>query len=142
MQCNRCGSREYFKNGKTNGVQRYKCKGCGKYFSAQPRKFSFADKERALDMYLNNVGVRKIARFIGASPALIVRWIQGFGEQLSHQLQRAGNQCNETVPDVIEMDKIYSFVQKNSNERLYGLLIVEEKVVLLRMSSEKASVQP
>ena len=79
MQCTRCGSTHYRKNGSSHGVQRYVCKACGCYFSARPRKFSYADKQRALDMYLNNVGIRKIARFMGASPALIVRWMKAFG---------------------------------------------------------------
>ena len=140
MQCTRCGSHHYRKNGTSHGVQRYVCKACGCYFSARPRKFSYADKQRALDRYLNNVGIRKVARFMGASPALIVRWIKAFGAQLSRQLQQAAQSVEDTVPDVIEIDEIYTFVQKNGSVPSYGLLIVADRVVLLRMSSVKASL--
>ena len=133
MQCTRCGSTHYRKNGTSHGVQRYVCKTCGCSFSARPRKFSYADKQRALDRYLNNVGVRKIARFIGTSPALIVRWIKAFSTQLSQQLQQAAESVETAVPDVIEMDAIYTFVQKNGSVPAYGLLIVEDRVVLVRM---------
>ena len=142
MQCTRCGSHHHRKNGTSHGVQRYVCKACGCYFSDRPRKFSYADKQRALDMYLNNVGIRKVARFMGASPALIVRWIKAFGTQVSHQLQQAAESVEATVPDVIEMDEIYTFVQKNSSAPSYGLLIVADKVVLLRMSSVKGCPPP
>ena len=115
---------------------------CGCYFSARPRKCSYADKQRALDRYLNNVGMRKVARFMGASPALIVRWIKAFGTQLSHQLQQAAQSVEAEVPDVIAMDAISTFVQKNGSAPSYGLLIAEDKVVLLRMSSAKESLPP
>ena len=91
-------------------------------------------------MYLNNVVIRKVARFIGASPALVVRWIKIFGAQLVEQLQQAAELVEAEVPDVIEMDEIYSFVQKNSSAPSYGLLIVEDRVVLLRMSSAKGAL--
>ena len=139
MQCTRCGSTHYRKNGTSHGVQRYVCQACGCSFSARPRKFSYADTQRALDMYLNNVGIRKVARFMGASPALIVRWIKAFGAQVSQQLQQAAESVEAEIPDVIEMDEISTFVHKNGSVPSYGLLIVEDRVALLRMSSAKGS---
>jgi hypothetical protein len=70
-------------------------------------------------MYLNNVGIRKIARFVGASPAGVLRWIrkahQGVAPGLARQDARADDE-----PDIIEMDEIYTFVQKNSSARWSG----------------------
>ena len=50
----------YKKNGKYKGSQRYICKDCSRSFSDKIRKFIFADKEKFLELYLNNVGIRKV----------------------------------------------------------------------------------
>ena len=118
----RCGAQDFRKNGTYQGVQHYWCRSCGGYFSDQPRKFTFADKAKALDMHLNNVGIRKIARFTGASPALIGRWMKAFGARLQAQIAAAGEQVAMSAPDVIEMDEAYAFVQKNSGAPSYGVL--------------------
>jgi hypothetical protein len=65
-------------------------------------------------MALNNVGIRKIARFTGASPALVLRWIQQAHAQMAARLRRAADALQTQGPDVIEMDEIYTFVQKNT----------------------------
>ena len=137
LVCTHCGSSVFKKNGSYKGVQRYRCQNCSRFFSDQPRKFRFEDKEKALEMYLNNVGIRKTAQFIGASPALIVRWIKAFYEQVSQQLIQSSHRIVDARPDVIEMDEIYTFVKKNSSGQSYGVLIVGEQVALLRTTSEK-----
>ncbi len=139
IHCTRCGSSDYRRNGSHGGVQRYRCRGCGAYLNDRKRKFDYSDKARALDMYLNNVGIRKVARFMGASPASVVKWVRSAGARLSRQLAQASREVAEQLPDVIEMDEIYTHVQKNSIVPSYGLLILDGKPVLLRMSSAKAS---
>ncbi|MCL2298149.1 MAG: hypothetical protein FWC38_02790, partial [Proteobacteria bacterium] len=74
MQCTHCGSTSYVKNGSYKGSQRYRCKDCGRAFSDKVRKFTYADKERFLHMYLNNVGIRKSALFMGCSSSMPNRW--------------------------------------------------------------------
>lgn len=135
--CTHCGSSSHKKNGTYNGIQRYRCQDCKRYFSDIPRKFTYQDKKRAIDMYVNNVGIRKTAQFIGASPALIVRWIKSFAEQLSQQLVVASQGVLDTRPDIIEMDEIYTFVQKNGSKQSYGVLIAGDRVALLPFISAK-----
>ena len=135
MVCTHCGSGDYRKNGSYKGVQRFYCRTCTGYFSTRPRKFDYAAKARVLDMYLNNVGIRKSARFVGASPALVLRWLRAAGHQLAEQLRRTSQEVEEALPDVIEMDEIYTFVKKNGSGQSYGLLILGPKAVLLRTSS-------
>ena len=84
-------------------------------------------------MYLNNVGIRKIARFLHCSSPLVVRWIKVFGKQVSAQLQNNAHKVSHQMPAIIEMDEIYTFVKKNSKGQLYGLLIVGEQVGLFPM---------
>lgn len=114
MQCPRCGSGELWKRGPKNGAQRYECRGCGRYFTDKPPRFSAEVKAKAIDMYLNNVGIRKIARFVGASPAGVLRWIRKEHAAVQGRLAQAAR-AEPVQPDVIEMDEIYTFVQKNSS---------------------------
>lgn len=135
MECHHCGSGAYRRNGSYRGVQRYLCKQCGRSFSANGERFDRATKARALDMYLNNVGIRKIARFTGASPAGVLKWIRKAATAMAERLERTAGQMRTGLPEVIEMDEIYTFVQKNSGEPSYGLLIAGDKVALLRITS-------
>ena len=84
-------------------------------------------------MYMNKVGIRKIARFIQCSPALIIRSIKAFSKRIACQLEQAAQQVKTQVPDLIEMDEIYTFVKKNVKEQSFVLLILGSKVVLLPM---------
>ncbi len=116
MECPRCRSSELRKTGLKKGAQRYCCKGCGRYFTDKPPRFSAELKARAIDMYLNNVGIRKIARFVGASPAGVLRWIRKEHQLVQARLAQAAP-AQATQPDIIEMDEIYTFVQKKISAR-------------------------
>ena len=141
MQCTHCGSLRYVKNGSYKGVRRYICKDCGRYFSDKVRKFTYKDKEKFLQMYLNNVGIRKAALFMGCSPSLLVRWIREFAENLRQKLSKASQSLEDGLPDIIEMDEIYTRVKKGGIVHRYGLLILEDEVKLLRISSEEKEIQ-
>ena len=132
MECTHCGSLEYVKNGCYKGSQRYICKICFRSFSDKVRKFTYSDKERFLELYLNNVGIRKAAKFIGCSPSLLVRWVREFAKNFKRQLELANNNLSEDViPDIIEMDEIYTRIKKGDQGCRYGLLIVGGEVKLL-----------
>ena len=134
MQCVHCGSKDYVKNGSYKGVQRYKCKECNRAFSDKVRKFTYADKERFLLMYLNNVGIRKAALFMGCSSSMPVRWVREFAENLRRRLRKASKDIESKLPDVIEMDEIYTRIKKGATDFPYGLLILGGEVRLLRLS--------
>ncbi|MDR0247491.1 MAG: hypothetical protein LBI16_03725 [Burkholderiales bacterium] len=135
MQCTRCGSTDYVKNGSYKGSQRYICKECHKAFSDRVRKFTYADKERFLRMYLNNMGIRKSALFMGCSSSMPNRWIREFAQNLRRRLQKAEAMLEEgKIPSIIEMDEIYTRVKKGAQESKYGLLILEGQARLLRIS--------
>ena len=133
LLCIHSGSNNFLKNGSYQGLQRYKCKLSNRYFSSKHRKFTYQDKAKAIEMYMNKVGIRKIARFIQCSPALIIRSIKAFSKRIACQLEQAARQVKTQVPDLIEMDEIYTFVKKNVKEQSFGLLILGSKVMLLGM---------
>ena len=132
MTCRHCGSEKTRKNGSNYGVQRYKCNTCGRTFVSKEPKFSKKTKQKALLMYLNNVGIRKIALFLGASPPAVLKWIKQKHVLLQELTDNFQADVSENA-DIIELDEIYTFVQKNSNELPYGLLSLGEKTVLLRL---------
>ena len=139
--CHHCNSMEFRKNGTHEGVQRYFCNGCRRTFTSRGERFSKEIKEKALEMYVNNVGIRKIAKFVGASPAGVLKWIRAAHVRISKQLKDAAQLMEEQKPDIIEMDEIYTFVQKNIKGQSYGLLIVDKKVALLPIALERALKQ-
>ena len=133
IACHHCGGAKFRKNGSSQGIQRYICGECGRSFTNKQPKFDRATKEKALHMYLNNVGIRKIALFVGASPPAVLKWIKKAGEALSERLSDAATQLTHELPDVIEMDEIYTYIQKNSAAQSSGLLILGGKIALLRL---------
>ena len=135
MQCTHCGSINYVKNGSKDNIQQYKCKECGRSFSDKPRKFSYKDKERFLDMYLNNMSIRETARFMGCSSSMPVRWAKELTNNLRKQLYKAGTQLDTKIPDIIKMDEIYARIKRGTTGHQYGLLIVGDEVRLLRISA-------
>ena len=113
MDCPRCHSNDLRKTGRKDGFQRYCCRRCGRYCTDRPRRFSPETKAAAVEMYLNNVGIRRIAHFVGASPAGVLRWIRKEHQAVQARLARQPAARGDE-PDIVEMDEIYTFIQKNS----------------------------
>ncbi len=70
----------------------------------------------AIEMYMNSMGIRVIGRVLGASPAAILKWIRKEHAALAQKLAHAAP-VDTGVADVIEMDKIYTYIQRNGSER-------------------------
>ena len=117
MICPDCRSEALRRSGLKKGAQRYRCRDCGRYCTDRPPRFSAELKAQAVDMYLNNVGIRKIARFVGASPAGVLRWIRKEHARLQTRMAQAEQPAAAAAADIVEMDEIYTFVQKNGSGR-------------------------
>lgn len=142
MRCTHCGSDSYRRNGSHGGSQRYICKDCKRAFSDKVRKFSYDDKERFLMYYLNNVGIRKAALFMGCSPSLLVKWVKELGMNLKKQIEQVSSVLDDGLPDVIEMDEIYTRIKKGLITSSYGLLILDGEIKLLHIPSERDCLPP
>jgi len=132
MACRHCKGVRFRRNGTNRGIQRFICNDCGRTFSCNPPKFGKEIKRQAMLMYLNNVGIRKTALFLGASRTTILNWIKE-GHEMLVELLREFKPDSSEVADIIELDEIYTFVQKNSSGQLFGLLTLGGKSVLLRL---------
>jgi transposase-like protein len=99
-KCKYCGG-GVWKHGINKGIQRYKCKTCGRCSSDSLPKYSDADRRKAIKMYLNNCGVRKTALFMGCSPGTILNWVRETACGLKLE--------NHSIDgDIIEMDEIFA----------------------------------
>jgi transposase-like protein len=116
MDCPSCGGTDLIKRGSKAGHQRYRCRACGRYSTDSPPKFSAQTKAMAIEMYMNSMGIRAIGRVLRASPATVLNWIRKEHAVLQHKLAQAES-TDTGIPDVIEMDEIYTYVQKNSGGR-------------------------
>ena len=113
MVCPGCESSDLIKRGRKSGYQRFVCRRCGRYSTDRQPKFSAQTKAQAIRMYMNSMGIRAIGRVLGASPAAVLTWIRKEHAALQQRLGQAAP-VEEALPDVIEMDEIYTYVQKNS----------------------------
>lgn len=113
MNCPDCSGANLTKRGLKNGYQRYMCKDCGRYSTDKPPRFSAQTKAMAIEMYLNSMGIRAIGRVLKASPAAVLKWIRKDHAEMEQRLARSGT-MQGTEPDIIEMDEIYTYVQKNN----------------------------
>jgi len=99
--CKKCGG-HLWKDGVRAGNQKYQCKSCGKNSTDFVPRFSEEQKQKAIQMYLNNCGVRKTALFVGCSPGTILNWIRKSSANLPEQ--KSANLDG----DIVEMDEIWA----------------------------------
>ena len=114
MDCPQCNGTDLIKRGSKSGRQRYMCRACGRYSTDSQPKFCAQTKAMAIEMYMNSMGIRAIGRVLGASPAAVLNWIRKEHAAMQRRLAQIA-QSDVGVPDVIEMDEIYTYVQKNSS---------------------------
>ena len=115
MHCPDCLGVSLIKRGRKGGHQRYQCRDCARYSTDSQPRFSAQTKALAIEMYMNSMGIRSIGRVLKASPAAVLKWIRKEHAAIQQQASKAEPAGN--VPDIIEMDEIYTYVQKNSSER-------------------------
>ena len=135
-ECRHCGSVNTKKNGSGKWGQRYYCKDCKRTFTLNKPRFSNDTKFKAVELYLNNTGIRKTAMFLKTSPTTIERWIKNAHKILIQKLKEYDPLKTEQS-DIIELDEIYTYINTRKKRPQYGLLILEEESVLLHMSSDK-----
>jgi transposase-like protein len=115
LNCPECGSAQLRRTGLKRGAQRYCCKVCGRYCTDKAPKFSAQTKAMAMQMYLNSMGIRAIARVLKASPASVLNWIRKEHGAIEQRLAEQTQPAQSGPADIIEMDEIYTYVQKNSS---------------------------
>ena len=144
IECSKCGSEEYVKNGNVRGKQRYICKLCGYNFVEIDERIKHDNRTKNLviRMYLNNCGIRRISEILEVPVSTVLSWIKRAGEIVDKMV----NERQETIDkiEVLEMDELWTFVKKNRNgiekqgKRMenipeYGLLWIGTDLKLLHL---------
>ena len=60
---------------------------------------------------------------MNCSASSVVDWIKVLGKQISAQLQKNAHKVASQMPDIIEMDEIYTFVKKTAKGNCMDCLL-------------------
>ena len=112
MQCSRCNSTSYSKNGHHRGKQRYKCFECNRQFREfyKPLGYDRSIKEKSLKMYVNGMGFLGRERVTGVHHTTVMSWVKKVSDKLEN------TPTVEEIPEISQIDELQSFIaKKNSN---------------------------
>jgi len=93
MNCPKCSSNNYNKDGFVKGLQRYKCKDCTYKYTVELKSTAKSKvmKKQALHLYLEGLGFRSIGCFLGVSNVSVLNWIRSFGEEVASLRTESGD---------------------------------------------------
>jgi transposase-like protein len=139
ISCSKCSSTNFTKNGIQNKQQRYKCADCHCTFQVKNPKYSDEFKLRCIEMYLNNVGIRKIAKLQKVSHVLIIYWIKNIAKNVKNMLVKKVDTLTKQDIEILEVDELVTYIKKNlqntvntvDNIHLFGLLSIGMRAKLL-----------
>jgi transposase len=111
--CKHCGNGSYVRNGMAHGRQRYRCKACGRSFTATPpRGKPPAMRALAVLLYaLGGVSQGMIARLLGVSHVAVYKWVRAAGEA-------APTPPTASSEGVVQIDEMWHFV--NGKKTRFG----------------------
>tara|TARA_B100000003_G_scaffold134373_1_gene120584 strand:- start:316 stop:729 length:414 start_codon:yes stop_codon:yes gene_type:complete len=133
--CKHCGSEHRVNNGFVHGKQRYKCKDCGKTYREGDLREKYTNEQRlrVIKWYLEGAGIMSIERMEGVPNPLIIKWIRKFSKILRQKLNETSIPENAKDIQILELDELFSYCQKNLTKSTYGLLLIESEVKLLTL---------
>lgn len=95
MKCYKRQSENSVKAGFIRGIQRYKCKECGCFYSVEKKSDVKTPEQKplALEMYLEGLGFRSRGRILNISYGTVYQWVKKW------EAQTELPQSNEPVED-------------------------------------------
>jgi len=118
MVCRKCGSVHNVKNGKVDGVQRYKCKDCGFQFTKETANgHNEEERNKAVALYLLGLSMRTIAKLFRVNVTTILYWVRNFAIENYEKPTPQG-------AVVVELDEMWHFLESKKTNSGSGRLIV------------------
>ena len=113
MECKKCNSVQYIKNGIVRGIQRYRCKRCGCNFTNTPKRGKpEAMKALAILLYtLGNASFGMIGKLLKVSNVAVLKWVRKEAKSLERP----------TVPSdlkLVQIDEMWHYV--NGKKTKFG----------------------
>ena len=120
MNCPKCQSSDYCKDGNIKGRQRYLCKNCKYRYTVEKKSdVKTAETRRlALEMYLEGLGFRSIGRILKISYGTVYQWVKEWGSKVSLP------QSDHPVA-VVELDEMHTYVGSKKTTVGFGLLLID-----------------
>lgn len=84
-------------------------------------------------MYLEGVGICSIERLEKVSNPLIIYWIRHFSELTRKEMRSMEIPDNLKDIEILELDELFTYVKKNTDESMFGLLLTETGTKLLML---------
>ena len=108
MNCPRCQSEQWIKNGLAQGRQRYRCQECSYNFSVAFVGKDPQLRQQALQLYVEGLGFRAIGRLLQVSNVTVLKWVRAAGQQLENRLAESTDEPR-TIP-VVEIDELHTYI--------------------------------
>lgn len=91
-----------------SGSQRYKCQHCQRKYTPDPSPHGYSDdlRRQAVQMYVDGLNFRRIARSLGVAHRSVINWVNAHAEQLPEQPPVPAEEL-----EVNEVDELFTFVQ-------------------------------
>jgi len=120
MECSKCKSTWNVKNGHIHGLQRYKCKGCGRSFTVELKSTAKPEsvKRQALQLYLEGLGFSSIGRILRVSHVSVLNWIRKYGREVD-------SIRNDKPVNTMELDELHTYVGHKKTTDGFGLVLAE-----------------
>ena len=100
LKCLKCGSEKRVKSGFNNKKQRYLCKKCGGHYTVSQRGYPEHIKRKAIQMYMEGNGFRRIERILKVSHVSVINWVKKAGAKLEEVPKK-----DEKV-EILELDEL------------------------------------
>jgi transposase-like protein len=120
MDCSRCNSNKYVKDGFAKSKQRYKCKDCNYRYTVCIKSTTKSPEVRrlALKMYLEGLGFRQIGRILEISYVTVYSWIKKWGSSVDLPVSV------EPI-EVVELDELHTYIGEKKTTAGYGFLSID-----------------
>lgn len=131
--CKHCNSAKLTLSGIVKNKQRYKCKDCGKTGRDGDKRIihSLEKKIKVIRAYLEGVGIRSIERLENISAPMIINLVRTFSKKLQEKLQNQRVSEDIRNIEILEIDELFTYVQKKLPKSTYGLLLIGTEMKLL-----------
>lgn len=96
-----------------SGSQRYRCKACRRKYTPQPNPKGYTDelRQRAVEMYVDGLNLRRIARLLKVSPQSVANWVNAHADRLPDQPPGP----RDGVADE-ELDERFTFIERKKTK--------------------------
>lgn len=91
-----------------SGSQRYLCKVCHRKYTPQPNDIGYSEalRRKALELYVDGLNFRRIARVLAISRQTVANWVKAHADRLPD-----APPVPEGAVEVEELDELFTFVE-------------------------------